>query len=196
MRGRPGQPLTWASSALHTSCSLSGVMSTGTSNGEPSSCPPSSWNCTSNRCTSRATASSCASKWGGSQSGRPPRRAPLRLSQASGTRALAPRGDAPRPHPRTPTATAAAILRPHVEEKEPGRQSAVSVVGRGRRRPHRPLLLGRRRVPLRTASGIRNGLAWCSSRPSTAFTFIFRQGLRGHSKLLTLHNRDSCPILI
>lgn len=60
--GRHRPPLTWASSALHMSCSLSGVMSTGTSNGEPSSCPPSSWNCTSSRCTSRAAASSCANK--------------------------------------------------------------------------------------------------------------------------------------
>lgn len=68
--GPPGPPLTWASSALHTSCSLSGVMSTGTSNGEPSSCPPSSWNCTSSRCTSHAAASSCAHK-GGGQSRRP-----------------------------------------------------------------------------------------------------------------------------
>lgn len=60
--------LTWASRALHTSCSLSGVMSTGTSNGEPSSCPPSSWNCTSSRCTSRVAASSCADKRGGRHS--------------------------------------------------------------------------------------------------------------------------------
>lgn len=69
----PGTPrlhvgvLTWASSALHTSCSLSGVMSTGTSNGEPNSWPPSSWNCTSSRCTSPAAASSCGNKPGGSQ---------------------------------------------------------------------------------------------------------------------------------
>lgn len=60
--------LTWASSALHTSCSLSGVMSTGTSKGEPSSWPPSSWNCTSSRCTSPAAALSCRSKPGGCQS--------------------------------------------------------------------------------------------------------------------------------
>lgn len=71
--GRHRPPLTWASRALHMSCSLSGVMSTGTSNGDPSRCPPSSWNCTSSRCTSRAAASSCANKrnrrqplgWGG-----------------------------------------------------------------------------------------------------------------------------------
>ena len=65
----PARPkLTWASRALHTSCSLSGVMSTGTSNGEPSSCPPSSWNCTSSRCTSRVAASSCTDKRGGRHS--------------------------------------------------------------------------------------------------------------------------------
>lgn len=72
--GSPATPrlplgvLTWASSALHTSCSLSGVMSTGTSNGEPSSWPPSSWNCTSSRCTSPDAASSCGNKPGGGQS--------------------------------------------------------------------------------------------------------------------------------
>lgn len=102
--------LTWASSALHTSCSLSGVMSTGTSNGEPSSWPPSSWNCTSSRCTSPAAASSCGNKPGGSQSPPPP-------PSGLGT----PRGDpASPPCACTPTSTASAILRPHVEEKRGG----------------------------------------------------------------------------
>lgn len=112
----PGTPrlrvgvLTWASSALHTSCSLSGVMSTGTSNGEPSNWPPSSWNCTSSRCTSPAAASSCGNKPGGSQ-------CPPLLPSGLGT----PRGDpASPPCARTPTATASAILRPHVEEKRGG----------------------------------------------------------------------------
>ena len=104
--------LTWASRALHTSCSLSGVMSTGTSNGEPSSCPPSSWNCTSSRCTSRVAASSCADKRGGRHSrGSATRGPPLPTPSGLGKAGARPRPRAPpalthtrrcRRHPASP----------------------------------------------------------------------------------------------
>lgn len=53
--GRAGElpgGLTFCSSALQTSCSLSGVMVTGTSKGEPRDSPASSRNWISSRCTS------------------------------------------------------------------------------------------------------------------------------------------------
>lgn len=150
----PQRALTWASSALHMSCSLSGVMSTGTSNGEPSSCPPSSWNCTSSRCTSRAAASSCANKRSGRQprawEGRVPTPAclpPSLIADLGHQRPVA----RPRPHPRTPTATAAAIPRPHVEEKDAGETERRPVVGWCRSSRHRPLVFRRGSVTPRQA---------------------------------------------
>lgn len=81
------------------SCSLSGVMSTGTSNGEPSSCPPSSWNCTSSRCTSRAAASSCAN----TRSGRQPRAGEGRVPAPAARPPRGPRAPAPRRAPPPPS---------------------------------------------------------------------------------------------
>lgn len=153
--GPPGPPLTWASSALHTSCSLSGVMSTGTSNGEPSSCPPSSWNCTSSRCTSHAAASSCAHK-GGGQSRRPTGKPPPPPPSGSGD----PGPERPRPHSRTPTsAAAAAIPRPHVEEKDSGGTE---------RRPR-----GRAaRQPATSPSGVAEGKCHAVSGPAWPWAYL------------------------
>lgn len=73
-------------------------MSTGTSNGEPSSCPPSSWNCTSSRCTSSPAASSCANKSGRRQPHRGDGKAPTSASlRPRGPGAGARPAAAPRP---------------------------------------------------------------------------------------------------
>lgn len=123
--------LTWASSALHTSCSLSGVMSTGTSNGEPSSWPPSSWNCTSSRCTSPAAVSSCGNKPGGSQS-------PLRLPPAWEPHAETPRPRPVRVHPppQRPPSCVPTWRRSEAE----GRSAAIR--SPGSRGPQCPLMFG------------------------------------------------------
>lgn len=193
--GPPGPPLTWASSALHTSCSLSGVMSTGTSNGEPSSCPPSSWNCTSSRCTSRAAASSCAYKRRGGQPRRRAGRPPLPLPSELGD----PGPERPHSHSLTPTAAAAAAIpRSHVEEKDSGGTE---------RRPRGRAALQPATAPSGVAEGTCHAVParlrqWAHLVPaSTAPPWtggchpdpVPPSAVQDTNSLLSLQNRDFCP---